>query len=170
MAIAIGIAASMQFVLPMAFAVFAGLPFALIGVYAAWRQRGIPSEAKTAQIFEAARALSREQFASLIEEAFRRDGHKVAAYAGDAADIEAKRPGVTTLVSYRRWKTAQIGVAPVRELAEAMQKAGASRGAVLVGGEVSDAARQLAAEKGITLVEGPLLAKLLARPLKALGK
>ena len=40
--IAAAIASSLQTFLPLAFALFAALPFLVIAIYVAWRQRGIP--------------------------------------------------------------------------------------------------------------------------------
>ena len=166
LAIAIGIAASLQAFLPMAFALFAALPFVVIGGYAAWRQRGTPGQAQTGRILEQLRQLNREEFSALVEDAYRREGFAVSVHDGDDADMELKKGGRTTLLVCRRWKTAQAGIGPVRALHEAVRKHEASAGAYLAAGEVSDTARQYAAAHSIELVEGAGLAKLLARPLK----
>ncbi|OGA02521.1 MAG: hypothetical protein A3H35_05480 [Betaproteobacteria bacterium RIFCSPLOWO2_02_FULL_62_17] len=168
--IAIGIAASLQLFLPMAFALFAALPFVVIGGYAAWRQRGNPGEAKAAQILEQIRALNREEFFALLEDAYRRAGYAVSVLDGEDADMELKKGGRTTLLACRRWKTAQTGIGPVRALHEAVRKHEASGGAYLAAGEISDTARQYAAAQSIELVEGEGLAKLLARSLHRRNK
>ena len=166
LAIAIGIAASLQVFLPMAFAVFAALPFVVIGAYAAWRQRGTPGEAKAAQILDQIRALNREEFSALVEDAYRREGYAVTVHDGDDADLELRKGGRTTLLACRRWKTAQTGIGPVRALREAVRRHQVSAGAYLAAGDISETARQYAAGHSIELVEGEGLAKLLARSLK----
>jgi restriction system protein len=166
LAIAIGIAASLQVFLPMAFALFAALPFAVIGGYAAWRQRGTPGQEQAARILEQLRQLNREEFAALVEDAYRRDGYAVSVHESDDADLELKKEGRTTLLAYRRWKTAQTGIDPVRALGEAMRRQEASGGAYIAAGVISETARQYAAAQSIELVEGEGLAKLLARSLK----
>ena len=164
--IAIGIAAALQVFLPLTFALFAGLPFVVIASYVAWRQRGTPGEARTAQILEQVRSLGREEFQALVEDAFRRDGYQVSRHESDAADINIRKGGRTNVVVLRRWKTAQNGIAHLRELHESVRELGASGGVFLFTGEISEAARQFAEEHAIELGEGVVLAKLLARSLK----
>ncbi len=167
--IAIGLAASLQMFLPMVFALFAALPFVVIGGYAAWRQRGTPGEAKAVRILDRVRAMNREEFSALVEDAYRREGYAVSAHAGDAADLELRKGGRTTLLACRRWKTAQTGIGPVRELREAAVALGASGSAYCAAGEISETARRYAAAQSIELLDGKALAKLLARSLKQLG-
>jgi len=164
--IAIGIAASLQVFLPMAFALFAALPFVVIGGYAAWQQRGTPGQSQTARILEQLRQLNREEFSALLEDAYRREGYAVSVHDGDDADMELKKGGRTTLLACRRWKTAQTGIGPVRALREAVRRQEAGGGAYIAAGEISETARQYAAAQSIELVEGEGLAKLLARSLQ----
>lgn len=168
--IAMGLAGALQVFLPMEFAIASGLPFLVIGIYAAWLQRGVPGEAKTVQILESLRALTREDFAALMEDAFRRDGYAVSRHEGDGADIVGRKGAMTTVVAYKRWKVAQTGVGPLKELREAARALGASGRAYIVGGELSDTARQYAADNGVEIIEGAGLAKLVARSLKERGQ
>lgn len=164
--IAIGIAAALQVFLPLTFALFAGLPFLVIAFYVAWRQRGTPGEAKTAQILEDLRLLGRDEFQTIVEDAFQRDGYTVSAHAGEAADLDIRKGGRTSVVLLRRWKTAQNGIGHFRELHDAVRGLGASGGVFIATGEISDTARQFADEHAIEIGEGTVLAKLLARSLK----
>lgn len=170
LAIAIGIAASLQLFFPLVFALFAALPFAIIGVYAGWRQRGVPGEGRTAQILEQARALNWDEFSAVIAESYRAAGYAVTPHAGDAADFELRKGGRTTLLACRRWKTAQTGVGPLKELREAMRAQQVSGCAYAAAGEVSETARRYAGEQGIELLDGVVLAKLLAASLKRRGQ
>ncbi|MFM9971810.1 MAG: restriction endonuclease [Burkholderiales bacterium] len=165
-AIAMGIAGVMQLFLPLTFAIFAGLPFLVIAIYVAWRQRGVPGEARTEKILGEVRSMNREEFESLVEDAFVRDGFKVSKHESDAADIEIRKGGRTNVVLLRRWKTAQNGIGPLRDLHEAVRTLGASGGVFIATGEISDTARQFAAEHAIELGEDAALAKLLAPSLK----
>ena len=169
LAIAIGVAASLQLFLPLAFALFAALPFLVIGGYAAWRQRDIPGPTQTARILERLRALNREEFTALLEDAYRREGCEVSAHGGDAADLELRKGARITLLACRRWKTAQTGIGPVRALGDAMRRRDAGAGAYISAGEISASARQYAAGQAIELIEGEGLARLLARSLKRRG-
>jgi restriction system protein len=164
--IALGIAVSLQVFLPLTFAIFAGLPFLVIAIYVAWRQRGTPGEAKTAGIIEKIRSFGREEFQAIVEDAFRNDGYTVSPHEGAAADLDIRKGGKTHVVNLRRWKTAQSGIGHFRELHEAVRALGASGGVFITTGEVSDTARQFAAEHAIEIGEGTSLAKLLAKTLK----
>jgi len=168
--IAISIASALQAFLPLAFALFAALPFLVIAIYVAWRQRGIPGEAKTAQVLDLLKTLGREEFEAVVEDAFSRDGYAVSKHEGAAADLEIRKGGRTSLVLLRRWKTAQNGISQLRDLHDAVTTAGASGGVFIATGEISDTARQFAGTHAIEIGEDAGLAKLLARSLKQRGK
>ncbi len=168
--ISISIASALQAFLPLAFALFAALPFLVIAIYVAWRQRGIPGEAKTAQVLDLLKTLGREEFEAVVEDAFSRDGYAVSKHEGAAADLEIRKGGRTSLVLLRRWKTAQNGIGQFRELHDAVTTAGASGGVFIATGEISDTARQFAGAHAIEIGEDAGLAKLLARSLKQRGK
>jgi restriction system protein len=169
-AIAAGIVAVVRLVLPgvhVAYAVFAALPFIVIGAIAGWRQLRQPGTARVAGTLEAVRAMSWGDFSGALEDAFRRDGYAVSRLDGPAADFELTRGGRTSLVACKRWKVARTGVDPLREL-DAAKRARAAHECIYVAtGEVTDGALKFAREKGIRVVHGAELAKLLPRVRRA---
>ncbi len=165
-AIAGGIVALAKFILPaipLAYAVFAGLPFLVIGAIAAWRQLRAPSAARVAGTLEAVRAMSWGDFSGAIEDAFRKDGYSVSRLDRADADFEMTKAGRTALVACKRWKVARTGVEPLRELHAAKDAREANDCIYVATGEITDGARRFAAEKRIRLVDGLELAKLLPR-------
>jgi restriction system protein len=165
-AIAAGVVGVVRLVLPavpVGYAVFAALPFIVIGAIAAWRQLRQPSRARVADTLEAVRAMSWGDFSGALEEAFRRDGYAVSRLAGPAADLELARGGRTSLVACKRWKVARTGVEPLRELDEAKRARDAHEGIYVATGEVTDGALKFARENSIRVVHGAELAKLLPR-------
>ena len=167
--VAIAIAGAAQVFLPVAymvFGMFAALPFLVIAIYVAWRERGVPGEAKTQKILETVRGLGWEEFSALVQSAYERDGYVVSPHDGGAADFELRKGARDTLLACRRWKTAQTGIGPLRELRQLKDKTESRACAYLTAGEISATARQFAAQKAIELVEGAALAKLLAPALK----
>jgi restriction system protein len=159
-------AALARLVLPQpyeVYALFSAVPFAGIGCIAAWKQLRTPSAARVGATLAAAEALPWPKFADAVEQALRRDGQAVMRLPGPAADFEVTRAGRLTLVACRRWKAAQVGVEPLRELQAAMDRRGASAGLHVALGEPTDAARAYAAAHRIELLQGPALAALLAR-------
>jgi restriction system protein len=140
---------------------FSGFPFVVIAILSAWRLRHAPSAARIEQTVQAAGAMSWPEFASLLEQAFQRDGHTVRRCAGSAADFELERKGRRMLVSARRWKAARTGLEPLRELQAARDKAEAPDALCICLGELSEKAQSFAAEHRIAVWQAAELAQAL---------
>ena len=111
-AIAVALALAARFILPGVYGTFAAsiaIPFLVIGVVVAWKQRDEPSNARIASTLEIVSALSWRDFSALIEQAFQRDGYVVTRTNG-AADFMLLKAGRTSLVSCKRWKAASLGL------------------------------------------------------------
>ena len=162
-AAAAGIFAAARLVLPELYAFFVALPFAVIGAYAGWQQRHAPSAARVADTLQALRAMSWDEFSGAIEDAFAREGYSVSRTSGAEADFELEKAGRVSLVAAKRWKAARSGIEPLRELHSAARARGAHECIYVVAGEITDNAREFAAETKIRLVYGGELAKLLPR-------
>ncbi len=155
--------AGVRVFLPDFAAFFAALPFLAIAGYAGWRQLRTPSSAKVAEVLERARAMSWDDFSEFVSTGFSREGYSVTRLAGGAADLELRRKGRVTIVSCRRWKVAQTGVGPLRELVKAMREHDAHECAYVAAGEFSAQARTYASEKSVRLLSSAALADLLGR-------
>jgi restriction system protein len=150
-----------------------GLPFAVIAVMAAVRQRHLPSAARVAETQQALAAMTWPAFAALLEQAFRRDGYTVQRGTQAPVDFELQRQGRRTLVSARRWKSARTGLEALRPLQAACEAAGdaareATPGAadaplaLYIGlAPLSDTAQPFATQHGITVWQAPELAHAL---------
>jgi len=142
---------------------FMALPFLALSVYIAytqWRSGAfVDVEAGLATL----RAMSWEVFSAAVSDAYRRAGFTVSPADGAGYDFKLEKDGRTTLLQCRRWKVNQVGAGPVRELADAVERADAYKGICLAAGEFSAPARKLAAGEPITLVSGPELVRLLRR-------
>jgi restriction system protein len=143
--------------------VFAALPFIVIGAIAGWRQLRQPSRARVVDTLESVRTMSWGDFSGALEDAFRRDGYAVSRLAGPAADFELTKGGRTSLVACKRWKVARTGIDPLRDLDEAKRARDAHECIYVATGEVTEGALKFAREKGIRVVHGAELAKLLPR-------
>jgi restriction system protein len=157
---AAGIAGVMRIFMAIEYALFGGLPFAVIGCVALWRQLKRPGPARIAATLARARALSADAFCAALGEGFRRQGYGVSRGEG-AADLVITHKGIVTVVGCRRWKAARTGIEPLREFHAATAKRGAQKRMYVAVGEVSDNARTFAAQKGIALVQEEELAGLL---------
>lgn len=153
--------------LPGIYALFVPLPFVIIGAYAGWQQLRAPSGARVATMLEALRAMQWEEFSGGIEEAYKRAGYAVTRLPGAQGDFELERAGRRSLLACKRWKATRTGVEPLRELHAAAQARDAHECLYVSAGELTDNARAFAAQKGIRLVHGAELAKLLPRAGRA---
>ena len=138
-----------------------GLPFIIVGVVAAYRQRLLPSAARVTQTVEAVSAMNWPAFSKLLEPAFERDGFSVQAFKGEAADFELERKGRVMLVSARRWKSARIGIEVLRQLQATRESAEAPDALCIALGDLSDTARAYSIEQRIAVWQGAELAQAL---------
>ena len=163
--IAVALYFASRLFLPPVAAAASTFPWVGLSLYALWRQSRVPSASRVEATLAQLREMDWEQFAPLMAAAFRREGYEVSVPAGksSAIDLELRRQGYLTVASCRRWKVAQPGIAPMEELARAIEAAD-SRGAVFVtAGEPSPKAAAFAAQKGIRILGGADLVKLVGR-------
>ena len=149
--------------MPDAAALASTLPFLGIAGYAGWRQSRVPDPEHVAAELAALRAMSWQEFSAAMEAAFRRDGYAVDAIGKGAADFKLHKGGRVALAGCKRWKVAQTGVEPLRELLLAKDAAEAQDCVYVAAGELSQNARQFAAENKMRLLCEAELVQLLAR-------
>ncbi|MEZ5650231.1 MAG: restriction endonuclease [Burkholderiaceae bacterium] len=154
-------------VLPPRFVIFGfavALPFPIIAGVAAWRQWQAPSHARVQAVRDSVAAMNWKAFSAALEAAWRARGFEVERLEGGGADFELTQGWRKTVVSARRWKTAQLGVEPVKALL-AEREAREAQAAMLISlGEVSTAASKLMTARGVELGNATTLAALLPRP------
>ncbi len=164
--IALATAAASRFMLekfsfPEFYAAFIALPFLVIGSVAGWKQLRAPSAKRIAGRLEALRALSWDDFSAAMEEAFRRDGYAVSRFKGAGADLELTRAGRVSLVACKRWKATRTGVEPLKELDAAKRASEAGESVYVVAGDITDNARNFAAQSNIRLLHDAELTEFL---------
>jgi restriction system protein len=167
LALAAGFALVARLVLPADlfwFGAMGGLPFVVIAVMAARRQLREPGAALVQRTLDAVRAMAWREFAAVLQTAWQREGFDVDRLQGTSdpgADLALTKAGVTTLVLARRWKAANLGVEPLRELKAAIDKAGARDGLVVVLGDLTPQAARFVTGNGIRVIAAAELTKLL---------
>jgi len=139
---------------------FIAVPFAILAIYIGVKQWRSGSSADAGQRLVELRALAWDEFSALVTDAYRREGYAVAPSDGVGYDFKLTRGGRVTLLQCRRWKVNQVGAAPVRELATAVDRNEAYNGICIGGNDFSAPARELARQEPITLVAGLELAQL----------
>ncbi len=142
------------------YALFATLPLTLISLMVVWKRIFGPNGARVGKVLEKTRSMSWEDFAQALERGYKADGYAVQRVDG-VADLELEKLGYLTLVCARRWKAVRTGIEPLRELAAAGEQRSARECQYAVAGELTEQARAYAKQKGVKLVEGAELARLL---------
>ena len=138
-----------------------GLPFVVIAGIAAWRQWPLPSAARVDETRLALATMAWPAFASLLEQAFRRDGYSVERSPAEGVDFVLERQGRSMFVSARRWKSARTGLEALRAL-QASRAAAEAADALYIGlGALSDNAAPYAAEHRIAVWQASELAHAL---------
>ncbi|MHB8948304.1 MAG: restriction endonuclease [Rhodoferax sp.] len=143
------------------FGVVGALPFLVIALLAAWRQRHAPDPARVAAMLAQAASMSWRDFAALVEAAFQRQGYAVTRLEQPGADFQLLKGAKTTLVSAKRWKAANTGVQPLLALSSAQTALGANGSTFISLAPVSDSAQRLAKAQGVHLMSLAELAQLL---------
>ena len=164
--IAAGLFMAVRQFLPDYAAAFSTLPFLAIAGYSGWLQFRAPSAERVSATMESLRAMAWPEFAATMERAFRAEGFSVTAVPGEAADYVLRKDGKVVLVACKRWKVAQGGVAPLRELVGAMESVGAHECIYVAAGDISPNARAYASKQKIRLLAGADLAQQVARVKK----
>ena len=142
-----------------AYALFAASPFIVIALVAGLKRLRTPSGARLEAALARLRAMPWEEFAAALEAGFRREGYAVKRLEGGAADFELTKAGRVSLVAAKRWKAAQTGIEPLRDL----HAAGVTHDCVYVTvGEMTKNAGAFAAEKKIRLVARVELVRLIS--------
>ena len=161
--IAAALFAGIRLFLPDIAAFFAALPFLVIACYAGWRQMRAPSANDATDMLGRLRTMSWEGFAVVISAAFRYDGYDVTKIEAGAADFELRKNGRVSIASCKRWKVAQTGISPLRDLLAEKQARDAQECIYVTAGDVTANASAFATEKGIRLLSGVALGELVAR-------
>lgn len=160
-AIAAGIATASRALLPddlWPFGAAGALPFLVISALAARRQWRRPDPRRIESVAQACRAMSRGEFTDLVERALTRDGHAVRRLPGGGADLLVEKSGRHTLIACARWKAASSGTEPLKSLQAEIARNDAHDAVFIALGEVSEAARTLAAREGIRIMDAGALA------------
>ncbi len=140
------------------------LTLSALWVVAGWQWAALPrATGRPAMTVEQLYALSPRDFEHYVAELFERRGYSVEV-RGRAGDLGVdlaltRRDGRRAIVQCKRYRHA-IGPEIVRELFGTMVHERAAHGFLVTTAAISDAARSWAADKPITLIDGPTLAGL----------
>jgi restriction system protein len=162
--LALALALLMRLLLPEQYAVagmLGSFPFVVIAAMAAWKQLRAPSAAQVARTLERLQAMNAREFADALEAAFRAQGHEVRRINAPGADLELTLGHQRTVVGFKRWKAASVGVEALRELHAAKERMDADASLYVAAGAMSEKANDFARESRVQLMGLAELAQLL---------
>jgi restriction system protein len=134
------------------------LPFFGISAYAAYKQTQRPNQQKILEIAEQARRMSASEIAEKIAEPYTERRFDAEAFPGKAADLILIRGNRTLLLCSKRFKAANTGIEPLKQLVAAGKKANANGYLYVALGEFSKNALQYARDENIELIRAERLA------------
>jgi restriction system protein len=144
-----------------------GLPFCVLGLLAAWKQRNKPSPESVSLALTTLANMSVKEFLPTIEKAFVQQGFDVTRLNLGSADFQLGKSGRMTLVSCKRWKAATLGVEVLRDL-KALQISQDADYAVCISLSLpTGVALQFAKENAIQLICQDELASLYLKTVQA---
>lgn len=134
------------------------LPFFGIAVYSAFKQFQRPSAKQVSEVAVQARQMSASQVAEKIAANYTKERFESEAFKGNAADLELTRGYRKLLLSSKRFKAANTGIEPLKQLVAAGERVEATGYLYVTLGEVSANARKFAKANDIELVQANELA------------
>ncbi len=142
-------------------ALMTGLPFLIVAAVAGWRGIDAPGAAEVERTAQALRGLGWPAFSQQLQDAFARDGWAVQRVDAPSHDFVLERRGQRMLVAARRWKSAHLGLEPLRVLQAARERGEGDDALCITLGAPSDAALQFAAAQRVALWQAEELARAL---------
>ena len=143
------------------FGVTMSLPFIVIAAIGLRRELKAPSAARVEAVLTAVQAMSWREFSAAVEAAFVRDGFVVKPASLPAADFEIAHGVSVALVSCKRWKAANQGIAPLQELAALCAARGAGEAIYISAAALTGKAQAYATEQRMRVINGAGLAQFL---------
>jgi len=132
---------------------FSAVPFFVIAGIAANRQSKQPSQKRLLEVYEQTRKMKGSQIAEKIAANYVEARFDKDIFKGNAADILLIRGNRTILLCAKRFKAANTGVEPLKELVTAGEKLEATEYLYVALGEISAAAMDFANQNNIELIQ-----------------
>ena len=129
------------------------IPFFGISAFAAYKQFQRPSAKRILEVAAQARKMSAVQVADKIAANYTRERFESEPFKGNAAELQLTRGYRKLLLSSKRFKAANTGIEPLKQLVAAGENAEATGYIYVTLGEVSANARDFARQHDIELVQ-----------------
>jgi len=138
--------------------IFGALPFLGIAGFAGYKQSQQPGQKRVLEVAEQVRKMPAAQIADKIAGSYIQEHYESTVFKGNAADLELSRGHRKILLCSKRFKVANTGVEPLKQLVAAGEKVEATGYLYVALGEISDAARDYAKQNDIEFIQASRLA------------
>jgi restriction system protein len=138
---------------------------AAMSAYSRHQRKTLVAKVGSGKAADALDGISWQEFEMLVSEAFWLQGYQVVETGGGGADggvdLVLRKSSEKFLVQCKQWKAFKVGVTVVRELYGVMAASGAVGGFVVTSGVFTDEAKSFAGGRNVTLIDGPILFKMI---------
>ncbi|MFK7997057.1 MAG: restriction endonuclease [Granulosicoccus sp.] len=141
----------------VALGVFTSLPFLGIAGFAGYKQAKQPGKKRILEVAEQARKMPATQIAEKVASSYREARFDSVAFKGSAAELELSRGHLKLLLCSKRFKAANTGIDPLKQLVAAGERVEATGYLYVTLGEVSEAARSYASQHNIEIIQATRL-------------
>lgn len=138
--------------------IFGALPFFGIAGFAGYKQSQQPSQNRVLEVAQFAQKMPAAQIAEKIANSYIEIRFDSEAFKGSAADLVLTRGNRTLLLSSKRFKVANTGIEPLKQLVAAGKNTEATGYLYVALGEISTTARDYAKQNNIELIQAGRLA------------
>jgi restriction system protein len=157
-----------KMLLPEAWAPFGALgsfPFVVIALMAGWRQFKAPNAQHVEQTLQQAAQMSWKEFSAAVEQALVAQGYAVTrlpqTQGQGAADFKLEKSGRIELLAAKRWKAANQGIEPLRDLVKLRDAMRADLCRFVSLGALTDQAQRFATAHQVELMTSGSLFQML---------
>lgn len=140
--------------------VFIALPFLGIAGYAAYKQSKLPSQKRVLEVDQQARKMPHTEIAQKIASRYIEQGYDSKPFKSNRTDFELTRSYRKILLSSKRFKAANTGIEPLKQLVAIGEPEEATGYLYVALGEISAAARDYAKQNNIEIIQAHRLAAI----------
>jgi len=141
------------------FGIALALPFLVLACLSGYKQFQRPGQKRILEVVEEARGMPVKKLASKIASHYEKQNFDIEPFKGNAADLDIERGRYKFLLCCKRFKAANTGIEPLKQLVEAGKKIEATGYLYVALGTVTDNARTYARENDIELIQAESLAE-----------
>jgi len=142
------------------FGLAASLPFVVIAAIVLWKLAQKPRASVVAAMEGRSRQMNAKEFGAELTRLFQQSGHTVEPGKQSPVDLIVTKGWRVSLVNYKKWKAAHLGIEQLRSLYELKDKYEASNVKVVTLGQVSEQAGKYAKQHNIEIVGAERLAEM----------